>query len=174
MAENAPPSCSRMSVWLDIPLDVVIDRLPADGRRPLAADRADWSAVRPRQLASAQAHVGGRTGIMARIIAERILEALANGCALSDPVRHSRERRARDAVLAAARPFVGIARLSSGDLVCYGPSRTRRRRGSRSSRSLSFAATTTKRPRDSRRNNFNQVPGSRPTDAQTLTDANRQ
>lgn len=28
------------SVWLDVPLDRLIDRIPADGRRPLAADRA--------------------------------------------------------------------------------------------------------------------------------------
>ena len=29
-----------VSIWLDISFDTVIDRLPTDGRRPLAADRA--------------------------------------------------------------------------------------------------------------------------------------
>lgn len=29
-----------VSVWLDAPLDAILLRLPADGRRPLAADRA--------------------------------------------------------------------------------------------------------------------------------------
>jgi shikimate kinase len=28
-----------LSVWIDVPLDIVTLRLPADGRRPLAADR---------------------------------------------------------------------------------------------------------------------------------------
>ncbi len=28
------------SVWLDVPLDRLVPRIPADGRRPLAADRA--------------------------------------------------------------------------------------------------------------------------------------
>lgn len=30
-----------VSVWLDVPLDRVIARMPADGRRPLAADRPE-------------------------------------------------------------------------------------------------------------------------------------
>ena len=30
-----------VSVWLDVPLERVIERLPADGRRPLAADRTE-------------------------------------------------------------------------------------------------------------------------------------
>jgi shikimate kinase len=30
-----------VSVWLDVPLDRVIARVPADGRRPLAADRPE-------------------------------------------------------------------------------------------------------------------------------------
>ena len=29
-----------VSVWLDVPLERLIERVPADGRRPLAADRA--------------------------------------------------------------------------------------------------------------------------------------
>ena len=44
--------------WLDLPLARVIDRVPADGRRPLAADRAQLEQLYTRrQLAYAQAHV---------------------------------------------------------------------------------------------------------------------
>ena len=34
-----------VSVWLDVPLDRLIDRVPADGRRPLAADRAEFERL---------------------------------------------------------------------------------------------------------------------------------
>ena len=42
-----------LSVWLDVPIDRLIARVPADGRRPLAADRAEFErlyhrAARPR------------------------------------------------------------------------------------------------------------------------------
>lgn len=44
--------------WLDLPLARVIDRVPADGRRPLASDRAQLEQLYTRrQLAYAQAHV---------------------------------------------------------------------------------------------------------------------
>jgi shikimate kinase len=44
--------------WLDIPLAQVIERVPADGRRPLAADRAQMEQLfARRQLAYAQAHL---------------------------------------------------------------------------------------------------------------------
>jgi shikimate kinase len=44
--------------WLDLPLATVIDRVPADGRRPLAADRAQMELLYTRrQLAYAHAHV---------------------------------------------------------------------------------------------------------------------
>jgi shikimate kinase len=34
-----------MAVWLDVPLETVIARLPADGRRPLSADRAQMERL---------------------------------------------------------------------------------------------------------------------------------
>lgn len=44
--------------WLDVPLARLIERLPADGRRPLAADRARMEQLfARRQLAYAEAHV---------------------------------------------------------------------------------------------------------------------
>jgi shikimate kinase len=44
--------------WLDLPLAQVIGRVPADGRRPLAADRTQMEQLyAKRQLAYAHAHV---------------------------------------------------------------------------------------------------------------------
>jgi shikimate kinase len=52
-----------VSVWLDVPLEGLIARVPADGRRPLAADRADferlYTARRPAyELAHHRIEVG--------------------------------------------------------------------------------------------------------------------
>ena len=44
--------------WIDVPLLRIIDRLPVNGRRPLAADRAQMEQLfARRQLAYAEAHV---------------------------------------------------------------------------------------------------------------------
>ena len=44
--------------WLDLPLAQVIERIPADGRRPLAADRTQMEQLYARRrLAYAEAHV---------------------------------------------------------------------------------------------------------------------
>ena len=44
--------------WLELSLTQVIERVPADGRRPLASDRAQMEQLfARRQLAYAQAHV---------------------------------------------------------------------------------------------------------------------
>ncbi len=44
--------------WLDVPLGDVIARVPADGRRPLAADRAQMEQLYARRrLAYAEAHI---------------------------------------------------------------------------------------------------------------------
>ena len=46
-----------VSVWLDVPLDRLIDRVPAGGRRPLAADRAGFERLYyQRRAAYEQAH----------------------------------------------------------------------------------------------------------------------
>lgn len=39
-------------IWLDIPLAIVLERVPADGRRPLAADRATLEALYNQRLAA--------------------------------------------------------------------------------------------------------------------------
>jgi shikimate kinase len=61
--------------WLDVPLADVIERVPADGRRPLAADRARMESLFfRRQMAYVQAHVriDGAQPIPA--VVERLLE----------------------------------------------------------------------------------------------------
>jgi shikimate kinase len=46
-----------VSVWLDVPLDRLIARVPNDGRRPLAADRVEFERLHLlRAAAYAQAH----------------------------------------------------------------------------------------------------------------------
>lgn len=67
-----------VSVWLDVPLEELIARMPADGRRPLAADRAQMErlyAVRQAAYANAQIHIDSRDA-QPEAVAERILEAL--------------------------------------------------------------------------------------------------
>ena len=45
------------SIWLDVPLAQLIQRVPADGRRPLAADRAEFERLYAlRRAAYEQAH----------------------------------------------------------------------------------------------------------------------
>jgi shikimate kinase len=68
-----------LSVWLDVPLETLIGRLPADGRRPLAADRAQMERLyAARQAAYAQAHLRVDAGnAQAEEIAERVMEHLA-------------------------------------------------------------------------------------------------
>ena len=67
-----------MSIWLDVPFDEVVARLPADGRRPLAADRAQLERLFAlRQAAYAQAHmrVDARAA-RPEELAERIMEGI--------------------------------------------------------------------------------------------------
>jgi len=68
-----------VSVWLDVPLEELVARLPADGRRPLAADRAQMErlfAVRQVAYASAQFRVDARGG-HPEAVADRIIEAVS-------------------------------------------------------------------------------------------------
>lgn len=55
------------SVWLDLPLERAIARVPTDGRRPLAANRPEFERLfQARQAAYAYAHVrldAGRSGV---------------------------------------------------------------------------------------------------------------
>ena len=47
-----------LSVWLDVPIEEVLARIPADGRRPLAADRVQMQRLYDaRRMAYAMAHL---------------------------------------------------------------------------------------------------------------------
>lgn len=67
-----------LSVWLDVPFEAVLARLPGDGRRPLAADRAQMERLfAARQAAYALAHMRIETGLApAEEIAERIIDSM--------------------------------------------------------------------------------------------------
>ena len=61
--------------WLDVPLERVIERVPADGRRPLAADRVHMEQLYARRRAAySQAHVRIDASRPVAEIVERILE----------------------------------------------------------------------------------------------------
>jgi shikimate kinase len=67
-----------LSIWLDVPFDELVARIPADGRRPLAADRAQLErlfAVRQAAYANARLRIDAR-GARPDEVAERIIEAL--------------------------------------------------------------------------------------------------
>ncbi len=61
--------------WLDVPLTRIIDRVPPDGRRPLAADRAQMEQLfLRRQVAYGQAHVRVDASRPVDEVVERLLE----------------------------------------------------------------------------------------------------
>lgn len=64
-------------VWLDVPFDRVLRRVPSDGRRPLAADRAEMERLyQRRRLVYAEAHVQiDASGPVAEVV-ERLLHWL--------------------------------------------------------------------------------------------------
>jgi shikimate kinase len=68
---RAAINADGVSVWLDVPLDRLIDRVPAGGRRPLAADRAGFERLYyQRRAAYEQAHVrldAGRASVEALV-----------------------------------------------------------------------------------------------------------
>jgi shikimate kinase len=62
-------------VWLDLPLSHVVERVPTDGRRPLAADRQQMEQLYAlRQLFYAQAHVRIDASGPVEEVVERLLE----------------------------------------------------------------------------------------------------
>jgi shikimate kinase len=67
-----------VSVWLDVPLEAILLRLPADGRRPLASDLAQLERLyAARRVAYEQAHLRLDAGTARpEELAEQILEWL--------------------------------------------------------------------------------------------------
>jgi len=67
-----------LSIWLDVPFEELLARLPADGRRPLAADRVQLERLyvtRQAAYANARLHVDA-SGAHPEAVAERILELI--------------------------------------------------------------------------------------------------
>lgn len=55
---RAAINADGVSVWLDVPFEVLLTRIPADGRRPLANDRLQMAMMfETRRLAYQQAQV---------------------------------------------------------------------------------------------------------------------
>ena len=119
---RAAINADGVSVWIDVPFEVLLNRIPADGRRPLANDRVQMALLyESRRLAYQQAQMrldasrarvgrAGRTTHRAARVAMRYL-------VLSDI--HS-NLEALDAVLRAAAAQKYDAVLVLGDLVGYG------------------------------------------------------
>jgi shikimate kinase len=66
------------SVWIDLPVDAIVERIPTDGRRPLAADRLQFERLyAARRSAYEQAHLRlDAAGAPVDALVERVLEAL--------------------------------------------------------------------------------------------------
>jgi shikimate kinase len=67
-----------VSVWLNVPFEELVARLPADGRRPLAADMEQLErlfAMRQAAYANARVHIDAR-GAHPQEVAERIVEQM--------------------------------------------------------------------------------------------------
>jgi shikimate kinase len=68
-----------VSVWLDVPLNEVVERIPRDGRRPLASDRSQLEALfAKRTLAYQSAHIRvAAAGVKPQALVEQIMDRLA-------------------------------------------------------------------------------------------------
>lgn len=67
-----------LSIWLDVPFEELLARVPADGRRPLAADRDQMARLFAiRQIGYEQAHLrlDARRAPVGELV-EKILEAI--------------------------------------------------------------------------------------------------
>jgi shikimate kinase len=67
-----------VSVWIDLPLPELISRIPLDGRRPLAADRATLERLYAQRVEAYRlAHLRvNASRSNASVVADRVLEAL--------------------------------------------------------------------------------------------------
>lgn len=67
-----------VSVWLDVPFEEILLRVPADGRRPLAADREQMArlfALRQASYEHAHLHLDARRAPLGELV-ERVVEWL--------------------------------------------------------------------------------------------------
>ena len=55
---RAAINADGLSVWIDVPFEALLNRIPADGRRPLAADRVQMAILyETRRLAYEHPHI---------------------------------------------------------------------------------------------------------------------
>ena len=69
-------------MWVDVPFDEIVARLPADGRRPLASDRAQLErlfAIRQIGYAQAQLRLDARRAPVGELV-DRVVEMLKEEC----------------------------------------------------------------------------------------------
>jgi shikimate kinase len=67
-----------VSVWLDVPFDQLLARIPQDGRRPLAADRPAMERLfAMRQAAYSAARIRVDAAARPEEVAERIIECVS-------------------------------------------------------------------------------------------------
>lgn len=65
------------AIWLDVPVEVALERAPRDGRRPLASDRDQFEALYlARRVAYQQAHARFDASVPTEELVERILDWL--------------------------------------------------------------------------------------------------
>src|SRR3954471_2359028 len=73
---RAAINADGVSVWLDLPFDELLSRIPADGRRPLASDLEQMTRLyEGRRLAYEQAHIKLDA---ARLQTEELIDALVD------------------------------------------------------------------------------------------------
>lgn len=76
---RAAMNMDGVPVWLDVPFEELLARIPSDGRRPLAADRAAMErlfAARAAVYATARIRIDAK-GAAADEVAERIIECVS-------------------------------------------------------------------------------------------------
>ena len=75
---RAAINADGVSVWLDLPLEHAVGRVPTDGRRPLAASRADFERLfHVRQAVYEQAHLKlDAAGASVEELVERLVDWL--------------------------------------------------------------------------------------------------
>ncbi len=75
---RAAINADGLSVWIDVPLDVLVNRIPADGRRPLANDRVQMALLyESRRLAYEQAKIRlDASRARAEELVEQVIEQL--------------------------------------------------------------------------------------------------
>ena len=76
---RAAMNTDGLSVWLDVPFEALLARIPADGRRPLAADKAQMERLFAlRQAAYSQAHLRiAADAVQPEELAEQIVDQIA-------------------------------------------------------------------------------------------------